>query len=312
MRPILTCGVTAAAATCASAPFVRAALLRGGVLDVPNHRSSHSVSVVRGGGLACIAGALLTGLTVRNRAPRKATAAVAGLAIVGFLDDSTGGVPALPRLLSQCLLGALAGSSYGPVTAGIGVLLMPVVVNVVNFMDGVNGITSLTCLVWGVSAAAAPAAAGVKMLGALIAGMGAGFLPWNAPTPLMFLGDAGSYFLGSLMACGVLHAARGTNVRLSLVVAAPLLPYFADGAQAIARRLVRGEQVTQAHRDHVYQQLVDRCGLSHLQAAGLHATAAGLCAMAARIKNPGIGLAICASAATAYILSPRVLGGEWV
>lgn len=304
-----TCAVMAAAATCATAPLVRASLVRCRVLDVPNQRSSHTVSVVRGGGLACIAGAVLTGLTVVDRGPARAVVAVVGLALVGLIDDSTGGVPVLPRLVGQCLMGALVGSSYGPGTIALGVVVMPTLVNVVNFMDGVNGITSMTCMAWGVSAIHAPAA-DIATLGALVAGLGAGFLPWNAPVPLMFLGDTGSYFFGSLMACGLLHAARNNDVRPTFVVMAPLLPYLADAAQAIARRAARGERITEAHRDHVYQRLVDHHGFSHLQAAGLHAAAAGLCATAARIERPWATALASLAPVAAYLSAPRLLGGD--
>lgn len=310
MTSVLTCGVVAAAATCASAPFVRAALLRGGVMDVPNDRSSHTIAVVRGGGLACIAGALLTGVAVSEGLPVRPAVAVAGLAVIGFIDDSTGGVPALPRLALQSAMGALVGSSYSASMAVIGVLVMPTVVNIVNFMDGVNGITALSCIVWGVSASIGPSSADVGMLGALIGGMGAGFLPWNAPAPLMFLGDAGSYFLGALMAYGILHAGRNRNSRAALVTAAPLVPYLADAAQAILRRARNGESLTQAHREHVYQQMVDRHGFTHLRAAGLHAVAAGLCAGAARFRSAKLAALACTAVACGYVLMPAVLQGR--
>ena len=310
MRTSLTYGVITAAATCACAPLVRGLLLRAGVMDVPNHRSSHTVAVVRGGGLACIAGALLTGATVSRTLPLRPTVAIAGLALIGFIDDSTGGVPALPRLAAQSIFGGLVGSSYSAAMTGFGMLVMPVIVNVVNFMDGVNGITALSCLVWGVSASTGPASADVEMLGALIGGMGAGFLPWNAPVPLMFLGDAGSYFLGALMAYGVLHAGRNLDSRSALTTAAPLVPYMADAAQAVLRRAANGESLMQAHRGHVYQQMVDRHGFTHLRAASLHALAAGLCAGAARFHSAKLGFAACAAIAGAYVLAPVALEGR--
>ncbi len=309
MRSGLPFGVMGAAATSASAPVIRALLLRGQVMDVPNHRSSHTVAVVRGGGLACISGAALTAFALDSRMPGRAVTAVAGLALVGLIDDTTGGIPAIPRLVGQCALGALAGSTYGLRIAGIGAVVMPVVVNIVNFMDGVNGITGLSCVVWGISAANSSAGADVSQLGALTAGLGAGFLPWNAPVPLMFLGDAGSYFLGALMACGVIHAARSLELRAVLVTTAPLLPYLADGAQAIVSRCARGESLTEAHRDHVYQRLVDHCGVTHVQVAAFHAAAATLCALGARARRPWVAVLASLVPAVIYVLSPKLVDG---
>ena len=64
-----------------------------------------------------------------------------------------------------------------------------------------------------------------------------------------------------------------------LVFIGPLATYAADTGFTLVQRLVRGEQFTEAHRSHVFQQLV-ALGWSHTQTAvvtvGFSAASAGL------------------------------------
>ncbi|HET7469345.1 MAG TPA: hypothetical protein VFJ81_06690, partial [Gemmatimonadales bacterium] len=115
---------------------------------------------------------------------------------------------------------------------------------------------------------------GVAAIGAAIALSGAGFLLHNRPPARIFMGDVGSGFLGFTVAgLPLLLAASPADVdraRLPVVAAALVWPFLFDAAFTFIRRLVRGENVFEAHRSHLYQRLVIT-GASHAQVSALYA-----------------------------------------
>jgi UDP-N-acetylmuramyl pentapeptide phosphotransferase/UDP-N-acetylglucosamine-1-phosphate transferase len=308
MRRALLGGMVSTATTLAVAPIVRCLLVRHGSMDIPNHRSSHTVPVPRGGGIACALG-VAAGIAATGRAalvPRRTSLGLAALTLTGLADDQIGHLHPVVRLVVQ----ALAGASFGPAVPLIPAssLATAGVVNVVNFMDGINGISGGTAIVWGVYALSAGREVQDPMLqtiGATTAGAGLGFLPWNAPKAQLFLGDVGSYLLGGLMAAGITHASPRPTVAWR--VAAPLLPYAVDASQALIRRALSGEPLTEAHRGHVYQRLVDERGLSHAQASMLHASVATLMGALARRPPSAITAVTIVTCLSMYLASPTII-----
>ena len=271
--------LTALVVTAVSAPVVRAILLRLNILDVPNHRSSHDTPIPRAGGLACLMGAVAASLAAVNLGLSVSWVVLGGavgLAGVGFADDWLT-LPPLPRLAAQAVCGALVGLSLNGVGLALaGAALYPLIVNVVNFMDGINGISGAVLTVWGVAALVAAfsdpvAIFGLGALGCVAIGTALGFLPWNVPRARLFLGDSGSYFIGALIAGGVLlGSSQGAS---PAVLFAPLALYLGDVAHTLLRRKRRGEALMEAHREHAYQRLVSIAGLSHAVVALLVAVA---------------------------------------
>jgi len=86
-----------------------------------------------------------------------------------------------------------------------------------------------------------------------------GFLVWNWSPARIFLGDVGSAPLGYLLGFLLLDLAVRGFWKIALIL--PLY-YLADATITLARRLLRGERVWRAHREHYYQQAVRR-GLGH-------------------------------------------------
>lgn len=302
--------VAAAAVTAATAPLTARALARRGRLDVPNHRSSHRTPVPRGGGIPCALG-VATGVAaaaVLGRAvPWGAVVAALALAAVGYIDDRRPAPPMI-RLAAQLGIGALLGASLGGLSfALVGAVVVPVAVNAVNFMDGINGITGLTVVV--IAAAACYAGAvgdstALVTLGAVTGGAALGFLPWNVARPRLFLGDVGSYLFGGLV---------GAALLLTAADGAPLAPvlagggiYVADVAVALGRRAIRRAPLTQAHREHVYQRLVD-AGLPHPPVAAVVAGASAVLVVTWALL-PGAAAAVLSVAIVlAYLSAPRGL-----
>jgi Fuc2NAc and GlcNAc transferase len=130
--------------------------------------------------------------------------------------------------------------------------------NLFNFMDGIDGlaISEAIFMSFGAGALAALNGAPVGVVLAMLA-LGAaclGFLPLNWPPARVFMGDAGSGFLGYLL--GIF--ALATIVAGTLSVWTWILlsgTFLIDATATLVRRWVRGESVHQAHRSHAYQQL---------------------------------------------------------
>jgi len=295
----------------AAAPLVLRVLLKHGVLDVPNHRSSHIVPVPRGGGIACLAG-VLAGLIVASalghEVPWFAVSGAFLLACVGFADDQGALAPA-PRLGAQLAVGALVGVTIGGgwwILAGM--ICIPVAVNVVNFMDGINGITGLNITAWGVVAMAVGYAqheTSLLLIGAVTAGSTAAFLPWNAPVAKLFLGDVGSYLLGAMVGIGIMIGGHQTSSFVLLL--APLSIYFADTGMALVRRAIRGEHLMIAHRQHVYQRLVSEAGMSHSAVAAVTVVLASLITAAWVPGSPFVGVPATVVILAVYLASPAAL-----
>jgi len=259
----------------------RYALARS-LLDIPNARSSHSLPTPRGGGVAIVisfffALAVMAGFG-SQALPAFLALGGAGLAvaILGFLDDH-GHIAARWRLLghfSAAVWGlywlgglppfSLLGETYDLSWLGHVLTLFYIVwmLNLYNFMDGIDGIASVEaicvclgiCLIYALSGHF-----GLIASPLLLAAAVAGFLFWNFPPARIFMGDAGSGFLGVILALLSLQAAwSAPSLLWSWLI---LLGVFVvDATATLLRRLVRGDKVYEAHRSHAYQFASRRFG----------------------------------------------------
>jgi UDP-N-acetylmuramyl pentapeptide phosphotransferase/UDP-N-acetylglucosamine-1-phosphate transferase len=255
-------------------------LRRRELLDHPNERSSHRVPTPRGGGIAVTGSALLAWIVLyqngRVALGIVAIAFAAGLlAIVSWLDDLRGLSPGL-RLLAQAAavtIGVLAlPEARNPLEAWLHpVVYFPAVgliwiwwINLFNFMDGIDGLAAGEAAAIGgglllfasIGNGVDPAAA---LLAAGIIGASIGFLLWNWSPARIFLGDVGSVPLGYLSGFLLLDLATRGRWKIALIL--PLY-FLADATITLLRRLLRGERIWHAHRQHYYQRAV-RKGLGH-------------------------------------------------
>ena len=257
-----------------TAALRRYALARS-ILDIPNARSSHSLPTPRGGGLSFVF-AFLLGLVplgwsgaLANEAVLAIVGAGGAVALVGFMDDH-GHIAARWRLLGHFIaagwglfwIGGLPPIAiFGvPLSAAwlsiiIGLLYLVWLLNLYNFMDGIDGIASIEaiCVCLGGSLLYwLTGHAQEALLPMLLAATVAGFLVWNFPPARIFMGDAGSGFLGIVL--GLLALMAGWINPLLFWGWLILLGVFVvDATFTLARRLLRGDKVYQAHRSHAYQ-----------------------------------------------------------
>ncbi len=286
----------------AIASFLLTALIRRyalgrSLMDIPNARSSHTVPTPRGGGVAIVLTFLpaLLVLWQQGWATGAEVLALGGagllVAIVGFIDDHRH-VPARWRLLGHfaAALGLLIGLGGAPslTVAGISVqsagILLPLLavylvwlLNLYNFMDGIDGIAGIEalavcgamCVVYALGGHAHAMAAPLLLAAAVL-----GFLVWNFPPAKIFMGDAGSGFLGLTLGGLSLQGAwlDGHYFWAWVIV---LGFFIVDATVTLLRRLIAGEKVYQAHRSHAYQHAARRAG-RHLPVT-LFAAAVTLC-----------------------------------
>jgi UDP-N-acetylmuramyl pentapeptide phosphotransferase/UDP-N-acetylglucosamine-1-phosphate transferase len=185
-------------------------------------------------------------------------------------------------------------------------------VNAFNFMDGVNGISGLQAVVVGLLLAVSGGQVGashVQLGGVAIAGAAIGFLPFNAPRARCFLGDIGSYFIGSWIAIVCIVAFdQGVD---AVAIGCMMAIYASDTAWTLVRRVRRGERWWTSHREHVYQRLTD-CGWSHTTCAmvvAAFAAVAGACGLLASGHDPAYQVIAALAAGTVcavYLGLPRL------
>lgn len=195
------------------------------------------------------------------------------LAIVGLIDDSRS-VPPLWRFLVQSLVAGVAVTCLGSLPLALPILgnLAPAIalllsglavvalINFYNFMDGSDGlVASVTALQLGFLAVWLAQPHLWLLVAALL-----GFLCWNWSPAKIFMGDVGSTFLGAVVAIALLQSPVSLGQLLSAL--GILLPLVADAACTLIRRLLRRENIFQAHRQHLYQRL-QQAGWSHAQVA---------------------------------------------
>lgn len=267
------------------AAWIGTALLRrygtNKLLDVPNERSSHARPVPRGGGvaivLAYLAGAAALWWQGSMAAPLLATLLVGGglVAAVGFWDDHVD-LPARLRfalhvgaaLLAVALLGPVQHVPLGATTwIAPAWLAWPVsivatvwLLNLYNFMDGIDGIAAGEAVCVSLAVLLIAHLVGAELPGlALLAAAAAGFLVLNWPPARIFMGDAGSGFLGYAFAVYLLLAAN-EDPRLLWVWLIALGVFWVDATVTLVRRLAAGQRWYAAHRSHAYQHAARRFG----------------------------------------------------
>ena len=285
--------------------------LRRQWLDVPNQRSSHANPTPRGAGLVvvpvCLVGYLATVQLTGIRFSWGYFVGALLVAIVSWLDDLYS-ISFVWRLMTHIAAGVLIVStdgywttlSLGPdltyhiawLGSAVTVVWIVWVINAYNFMDGIDGIAALQGLAASAAWAliATRAGNGFYIFPSIVFASLLGFIVHNWHPAKVFIGDVGSAFLGFTFACmPLMFAAEESSVAGLLPVASILIlwPFIFDTVLTLVRRLLRGEMVWQAHREHLYQRLVIS-GLSQRTVAVIYGIFATLTSAAAVLLVYGL------------------------
>jgi UDP-N-acetylmuramyl pentapeptide phosphotransferase/UDP-N-acetylglucosamine-1-phosphate transferase len=240
------------------------------LVDQPGERRSHAVTTPRGGGIAIVIALLVACIALAIRLPGQAwllAAFSAGLVLVagaGWLDDHRP-TPPWARLIAHAAAAALFAAAvlhaYSDLwLAGAAFVLVVVLINVWNFMDGINGLAAtqaaLVALALAVMMGGAWGGVGLALAAACV-----GFLPFNFPKAVIFLGDVGSGALGYALAAVTIMASATHAMPWPLLLLPPSA-FLIDASLTLLMRMRRGERWWTAHVQHSYQVWV-RGGASH-------------------------------------------------
>lgn len=234
-------------------------------------RRFHAVAVPRVGGIGLLSGLAVLGGWVWFRDPPLAGPLLllltAGLPafLAGLGEDLTKRVSVLARLVATMVSGALAWWWLGAEIRRVDVALLDPLLsigfvsllftamaagglaNAMNIIDGYNGLASVVAGAMFLSMAYVGLQVGDSLIVAsALAATGAllGFLVWNWPRGLIFLGDGGAYFIGYLLAVLViLLVARHPEVSAWYALVLFIYPVWETVFSVWRRRFLRGTSV---------------------------------------------------------------------
>ncbi len=258
--------------------LIRLWTVKYNVLDIPNKRSSHSAPTPRGGGVAIVICWYLgiTFLFVNDYiADNLYYAFLSGsiLAVISLIDDLLSLKPAI-RLLGQLISASLALFFLKGIDIYIfddwiikpEIIIIPIIIiaivwfiNLFNFLDGLDGYASIEAIC---IAVVIFFFTGNTLCLILLASI-AGFLFWNWPKAKIFMGDVGSTQIGFiLIVLGIyLNNENHFNLIHWIILTSP---FWFDATYTLVRRWKNHEKLSQAHKKHAYQRIV-QYGYTHLQ-----------------------------------------------
>ncbi|HEX4168863.1 MAG TPA: glycosyltransferase family 4 protein, partial [Bryobacteraceae bacterium] len=251
------------------------------IVDVPNHRSSHSTPTPRGGGISFVAVFLLIAIVlgVAHLLSVRETVGLLGgtlIAGAGYWDDYAG-LSIRVRFLLQMigagcavfcfgtdfLLSVSTSHVIGQLVSAAVLVVFVWLINLTNFMDGIDGIAGTEAfIVSGICCLLSSYRHGfdsASLLFGVLAVSVLGFLCMNWPPAKIFMGDVGSGFLGYCF--GALTLLVASRQRLSVWTPVILLGAFVvDATFTLVKRMARGEIWYSPHRTHAFQHLAARFG----------------------------------------------------
>lgn len=241
------------------------------VIDIPNKRSSHTGHTVRGGGIIFVIAAVIHyiffGLEYSYF-----TLGLLIIATISFIDDIVTLNNKL-RLAMHLVAVILLFIQWDALGIHWVALIIPSVfiigtINAYNFMDGINGITGFYSLATIATLFYINEFVVLFIEPELLIVIALGLITFNffnfRNKARCFAGDVGSvgiaYILIFSLGCLILKTGN-------LVYILTLLVYGLDAISTIIFRLIRQENIFEAHRSHFYQYLANEKQYSHLYVA---------------------------------------------
>src|SRR3954451_13528981 len=257
-------------------PLMLRIAVRRSILDLPGERKAQASPVPYLGGVAIVIAFALTvlvaALVTDPPGGVSALAAVLGmgllLALTGLIDDLRGLSPYL-RLASEFAAGAVVYSADPGITFPgpkwldflVTVLWVVGVTNAFNLLDNMDGLSAGVATIAGLSFCVIAGTNGqflVAALSAAVAGCASGFLRHNFHPAKIYMGDAGSLFLGFLLAFLAIRL-KFVDAPKSVALFVPVLVLgvaLFDTTLVTFNRLRHHRSPMQGGRDHTSHRLV--------------------------------------------------------
>lgn len=244
------------------------------IIDKPNQRSSHVEPTIRGGGIIFYL-AIVLFYILSDFKYTPFFLAVTLIALVSFIDDLIMLSPKV-RLIAHFTTAFLLIWQLGLLESPIWLLLLiPIIIvgffNLYNFMDGLNAMTGLYSIV---------VLSGFFWINTIEHVMDSNLIIYVLLSLVVFgyfnfrkkakcfAGDIGSMTLATLLFF--------LGAKFIITLQAPIfiliiVVYGIDACLTIFLRMSRKEKISEAHRHHLYQKLVDVSKWSHLKVSGVYA-----------------------------------------
>jgi UDP-N-acetylmuramyl pentapeptide phosphotransferase/UDP-N-acetylglucosamine-1-phosphate transferase len=267
---------------------IKQARLHGTALDhdMIGVQKVHVRAVPRIGGIGIFCAVLIGGAVVTWREPEIGPGlflllSCSSIAFLGgIVEDFTQRVSPMRRLL-MTMAAALVGYyllgarieridlgftslqiSYVWIVLPLTVLAVAGIANAINIIDGFNGLASVVtiCMLFSLGYVAWQVNDMFILVAALIvAGATAGFLLWNYPVGLIFLGDGGAYFLGFMLGeLAILLTMRNTQVSTWYAALLLIYPVFETLFSVYRRLFLRGKSPGMPDGIHLHSLIFRR------------------------------------------------------
>lgn len=244
------------------------------IIDKPNHRSSHTKLTIRGGGIIFPIALILYSVFTNFQYPYF----IGGLfmiSIISFLDDIkelSSKIRIMIHLTAVTLMFVQVGLfSMAFYWILLGMIFVIGTINAINFMDGINGITGGYGLVtlatlYYINLNITEFTNSQFLLISILSVLVFNFFNFRTKAKC-FAGDVGSVSLAFIIVFFLLQIIIKTqNVTYVLL----LLVYGLDAITTIIFRLIRKENIFEAHRSHLYQHLSNEKKMPHLLVASVY------------------------------------------
>lgn len=262
-------------------PLALAVALRFKVLDRPGPTKGHLAAVPYLGGVAIVLSFAVVVLVATGvRPPPSGISELVGfmglgigLALVGLADDIRGGLSPWLRLVLEVAAGVVVwmlGDSVRVagfpswLNAVVTVVWIVGVTNAFNLLDNMDGLSAGVATLSALTIFAIACLQDRYLVGALaiaLAGCAVGFLRHNFHPAKIYMGDAGSLFLGFVISVLLLklRAHAPTRVPVVVILAVPGVALF-DTTLVVVSRLAHRRSPFTGGQDHTSHRLV-RLGL---------------------------------------------------
>lgn len=242
-----------------------------GFLDHPEARKLHTSATALLGGAVVFVSAAVAWLVVRPQGGEPSTRILLGVGALlalgfGLWDDRLGMRPSIKLMGQAAAAATLLGAGYVPdfglpVIANMAIALIALMglMNAVNFLDNMNGMVGGLAAIALAGFAVHSISTGEVWIGTAqlaLAGACIGYLPYNFPKARIFLGDAGSLFLGYSLGASALMAFVNAPPGWGRAGAVIVLAYPAfDMLFVVVNRLREGRKVYEGGKDHSNHRL---------------------------------------------------------
>ncbi len=238
-----------------------------GFMDIANGRSSHCGAIPTGAGIGLLLSYVI--ISVYLHSPVTVWLPVMTVSLFSFIGDRNE-LSVKSRLFVQffCAVTVCIGWYLNAESSHFFLLFFFVffimgTANMYNFMDGINGLAGLTAVIgfgfligYGM---VNHVDQNLVFLNIVLCGASMGFLFFNFPRAIVFMGDVGSIFIGFFFAVQVIR--MSSSFADFLCMTSFILPFYLDEVTTMVLRLKNKENLTKAHRKHMYQLLANELSI---------------------------------------------------